>query len=154
MCNMDVSGPPNNSPVYFLMAPLLCLVPKPLNMIPEGLEKVGYEGFFMRNVDQKWRFITWAFFTYNLYRSFWSTLRMKYLSYPSFFLVPGHHIKRMWGQFERPFKLPRGWYQGEDYVALSRNARHSKSQKIWKIGKLFNQSNSGWYTIGRKNCRF
>ena len=24
-----------------------------LNMIPKGLGKVGYEGFFMRNVDQK-----------------------------------------------------------------------------------------------------
>ncbi len=55
---LTYSGPPNNSPVYFKWP--LYLVPKPLNVIPEGLEKVGYEGFFMRNVDQKWWFIVWV----------------------------------------------------------------------------------------------
>ena len=28
-------------------------------------------------------------------------------------------VKRMWGQFVGPFKLPRGWYQGEDYMAAT-----------------------------------
>ena len=52
------------------------------NMIPKGLGNVGYEGFFMGNVDQKWP-----------YRSFGSTFRMKYPSYPSVFWPIGITFK-------------------------------------------------------------
>ncbi len=54
------SRPPNN---ILFNGPSIWLPiqkPNPLNMIPEGLEKVGYEGFFIRNVDQKWRFMAWV----------------------------------------------------------------------------------------------
>ncbi len=65
-----------NWPIY--------LLPKPLKMIPGGLEKGGYEGFFMRNVDQKWQ--TDLFGRYFA----WNTLG-------KFFLVHRHHIKIILG---------------------------------------------------------